>query len=227
MMYQKITAGNPQLLSLVQAKDPAVKEVNLERMLFYHLPTLKEQAFEPAPKEEIDVFWHRVLGVAQDIMAAKFGPDPEETKCRFCDYKALCPVWNLSPSQQEEVKAENSDPLAALADKIDALGAAREEEKKLTAEIMKIMEENGFNRHFGKKYSAVLDVKENIDFPDAQKTVDELRSMKLLPKVLVPTLGSITKLLESGNLTDIQKEKLTALSKKVKETKLICTKTEE
>ena len=235
MMYQKLMDGNPQLASLIQAKDPSAKEIKLDSMLFYHLPTLKEQSFSPATKEEIDVFWQGVLKVAADIMAGNFAPDPDETKCRFCDFKPFCPVWNLPESQQQESasakaaapKEEDLNPQQLLTAKIDELGQTQEKAEKLKAEIIKIMKENGYNRHFGMTYLAALTAKTEFDFTDRQKTVDLLRELNLLPKVLVPTLSSIKALLEGGSLTPQQKEKLEALVQKREVINLTCTKTEE
>jgi len=235
MMYQKLMEGNPQLISLIQQKDPAVKDVAIDSMLFYHLPTLKEQSFAPATKEEIDVFWQGVLKVAGDIMAGNFGPDPDETKCRFCDYKHLCPVWNLQPSQEMEaapaqaqpVIKEEKSPLQLLTEKIDALGAAQAETEKLKAEIIKIMQDNNFNTHYGTKYFATLQTVEQVDFKDRQKTVEVLRELNLLPKVLTPTLSSITKLLEDSSLSPQQKARLEALAQKTKTVQLTCKKAEE
>lgn len=244
MMYQKLMTGNKQLLNIVQQKDPAAKDIEIGNMLFYHLPSLKEQAFEPASTEEINDFWQGVLKVAADIMGGNFGPDPGETKCRWCDYKHLCPVWNLQgaddmppadenyfksapvPAPKEEEKKELS-PMELLAQKIDALGAAQEEAAKLKAEIIKIMQDNNFVTHFGSKYSATMQNIEVLDFADRQKTVDVLRELNLLPKVLVPTLSSIKNLLEKGNLTAAQKQKLEALSTKTKQVELTCKKADE
>lgn len=230
MMYQKLMDGNPQLASLIQAKDLSAKEIKLDSMLFYHLPTLKEQSFSPASKEEIDSFWQGVLKVAADIMAGSFAPDPDETKCRFCDYKPFCPVWNLSESQQQEAQApkeETLNPQQLLTAKIDELGQTQEKAEKLKAEIIKIMRENGYNRHFGMNYLAALTTKTEFDFTDRQKTVDVLRELNLLPKVLVPTLSSIKALLEGGTLTPQQKEKLDALAQKKEIIDLTCSKTED
>lgn len=93
MMYQKLMTGNKELEDIVKARHPEAEKIEFGNMAFYHLPSLDSQVFEPASKEEMDEFWARVLGVAADIKAGKFDPDPGETKCRFCDYKDMCPVW--------------------------------------------------------------------------------------------------------------------------------------
>lgn len=235
MMYQKLMTGNKELEDIVKARHPEAEKIEFGNMAFYHLPTLDSQVFEPASKEEMDEFWARVLGVAADIKAGKFAPDPGETKCRFCDYKDMCPVWRLSPADEQGFSAEDygqeplrpQDPLEALSSKIDAYGKALAEAKKLEKEITSAMKDNGLNRHFGKEFEVSLQKTRNIDFKDKEKTVQTLKSLNLLGKTLVPTLGSIKALLESGSLTPEQHKILSDLAEFTEEYKIICSKTED
>ncbi|MBO7238559.1 MAG: PD-(D/E)XK nuclease family protein, partial [Elusimicrobiaceae bacterium] len=93
MMYQKVAESSPMVLKLVQTLEPKVKQVRVEQMSFYHLPTLQELTFERCEDKEMYEFWQRVLNVADDIRAAKFAPTPEENKCHWCDYRNICPVF--------------------------------------------------------------------------------------------------------------------------------------
>lgn len=235
MMYQKLMTGNKELEDIVKARHPEAEKIEFGNMAFYHLPSLDSQVFEPASKEEMDEFWARVLGVAADIKAGKFAPDPGETKCRFCDYKDMCPVWRLSPADEQGFSAEDygqeplrpQDPLEELSLKIDAYGKALAEAKKLEKEITSAMKDNGLNRHFGKEFEVSLQKTRNIDFKDKEKTVQTLKSLNLLGKTLVPTLGSIKALLESGSLTPEQHKILSDLAEFTEEYKIICSKTED
>lgn len=235
MMYQKLMTGNKELEDIVKARHPEAEKIEFGNMAFYHLPSLDSQVFEPASKEEMDEFWARVLGVAADIKAGKFAPDPGETKCRFCDYKDMCPVWRLSPADEQGFSAEDygqeplrpQDPLEALSSKIDAYGKALAEAKKLEKEITSAMKDNGLNRHFGKEFEVSLQKTRNIDFKDKEKTVQTLKSLNLLGKTLVPTLGSIKALLDSGSLTPEQHKILSDLAEFTEEYKIICSKTED
>lgn len=235
MMYQKLMTGNKELEDIVKARHPEAEKIEFGNMAFYHLPSLDSQVFEPASKEEMDEFWARVLGVAADIKAGKFAPDPGETKCRFCDYKDMCPVWRLSPADEQGFSAEDygqeplppQDPLEALSSKIDAYGKALAEAKKLEKEITSAMKDNGLNRHFGKEFEVSLQKTRNIDFKDKEKTVQTLKSLNLLGKTLVPTLGSIKALLEGGSLTPEQHKILSDLAEFTEEYKIICSKTED
>jgi putative RecB family exonuclease len=231
MMYQKLMDNNPKLEDLVKAKYPDVKEVKVANMLFYHLPTLEEQAFEPASKEEIDEFWAGVLVTAGDIKASKFDPDPSEQKCRWCDYKPMCPVWKLSdadatPFADNAVAQKSINPQEDLSSKIDAYGKASSEAEKLKKEILDIMVKNNFSKHFGREFEAELETVKALDFKDHQKTIDVLKKHKLLGAALVPTYTSIVNLMQSGKLTPEQKKDLEATAQTVETLKLNITKTE-
>ncbi|MDD6172769.1 MAG: PD-(D/E)XK nuclease family protein [Elusimicrobia bacterium] len=235
MMYQKLMTGNKELENIVKARHPEAEKIEFANMAFYHLPSLDSQIFPPASKEEMDDFWARVLGVAADIKAGKFAPDPGETKCRFCDYKDMCPVWRLSPADEQSFGGEDygqeplqpQNPMAELSSKIDAYGKALDEAKKLEKEIISAMKENSLNRHFGKNFEVSLHKTRNIDFKDKEKTVQTLKSLNLLGKTLVPTLGTIKALLESGSLTPEQHKILFDLAEFTEEYKIICSKTED
>jgi len=230
MMYQKLMDGNPQLLEMVKRRDATAKEVKVANMLFYFLPELKEDIVPPAGKGEIDNFWAGVLKVAADIIANKFEPDPGETKCRFCDYRAMCPVWGLTPADEafaDAAAGAEINPQAALSAKIDACGAAMAQAEKLKKEITQIMAENNFAKHFGKKYAAEFETIKTLDFKDRDKTMEVLKQFNLLPKVCVPTLASIQKLLQSGALAQPQQKILQDLSITKEIQKLNITPTEE
>lgn len=144
------------------------------------------------------------------------------------------PGLALSPADEQCFTAEDyaqeplpQDPLEALSSKIDAYGKALAEAKKLEKEITSAMKDNGLNRHFGKEFEVSLQKTRNIDFKDKEKTVKTLKSLHLLGKTLVPTLGSITALLESGSLTPEQHKILSDLAEFTEEYKIICSKTED
>ena len=172
-------------------------------------------------------FWQRVLGVADSIRAGKFSPDPEENKCRWCDYRNICPVFTgkeYNGSNSGNIKkpspAVGSAAVAPsfvktdserLADKIDQLGATLEEEKKLRQEIISEMKKLNFKCHFGSKFRAEVTEKSAIEFTDKEKTVRFLRSSNLLSKTLVPTQSTIVDLLADPSVSETDKKKLRAL----------------
>ncbi|WP_424244658.1 hypothetical protein Dip510_001917 [Elusimicrobium posterum] len=201
-MYQKVMEASPVLKSIVEQKDGA-KEVKVERMSFYHLPSLKVMDFDPAPTAEINTFWTGVLKTADDIRAEIYTPAPDENKCRWCDYKTMCPVFTgveyeafQKAKPMPKIEAEPVIKEDILADKIDRLGKIQQEEKDLKQEITTLMTQNNYNQHFGKSFKASLETVESLDFADKQAVVDLLKNNGLLKKTLVPTLSSVTAVLK-------------------------------
>ncbi|MGB2579671.1 RecB family exonuclease [Elusimicrobium simillimum] len=220
-MYQKVMEASPVLKNMVMAKDSSAKEVKVERMSFYHLPTLKAMDFDPAPEAEIKVYWDGVLKTADEIRAEVYTPSPSESKCRFCDYKSMCPVFTgveyeefaktpkpsimLTPKMEEDVLSAKIDKLAEIGQSYAAL-------KK---EIIAIMQERNYNQHFGTDYKVELVQKQAIDFEDKQAVVDMLKASNLLKKTLVPTQSTIEALLTDSDVPQDVKDKLRAMSRTV------------
>lgn len=233
MMYQKVAETSPMVLKLVQGLEPSVKQVRVEQMSFYHLPTLQEMTFERCDDKALYEFWQRVLGVADDIRAGKFSPTPDENKCRWCDYRNICPVFTgkeydgpsgwgaklppaLAPaavaptavSAPETPKTETE----LLTEKIDRLGTLTQEEKKLRAEVMALMEKLQFKQHFATHFHAELTSQKQVVFQDKEKTLDLLRRLHLLGKTLVPTQSTIAALLTDPTVPEEVKTQLRALA---------------
>ena len=113
-----------------------------------------------------------------------------------------------------------------LSDKIDAYGKALKQISTLEKEIKELMIKESLNRHFGKEFEASLSKIKKIDFKDKEKTIETLKSLNLLGKTLVPTLGSIANLLEKDQITPEQKKIISDLAEFTEEYKLDCRKTE-
>ena len=244
-MYQKVAEMSPLIKSLVQQTDPSVQNIKVEKLCFYHLPTLKEMYFERADDKQIVEFWHGVLAVADDIRAGKFSPTPGENQCRWCDYRNICPVFTGKeytgpsgygarfmapaadvPPAQPAPAAQPKTVQEDLSDKIDRCGAAFSEYERLKKEIIAIMETQHFTQHFGVNYQAQLKTKPRMDFKDKQKVVDLLRSLNLLKKTLVPTQTTVEALLQDPSIPEGQKAQISALGQKVEMTDLELKKTE-
>lgn len=239
-MYQKVVENSPAVKSLVQKKDPAVKELRVEQLSFYHLPSLQEMTFERAPDKEIFEFWQKVLTVADNIRAGKFNPTPGENQCRWCDYRNICPVFTgkeydgptgyaarnatLTPAFAAAAVPQNEQDV--LGDKIDRCGALLDEAKQLQKEIIALMRQNNFERHFGKNYKAELSRIEKLEFTDKAKVVELLRTLKLLSKVLVPTQSTVAGLLSDESVPAEAKAKLQAFAAKTEDVKLDFEKVE-
>lgn len=234
MMYQKVAENSPMVLKLVQGLEPSVKAVRVEQMSFYHLPSQQEMIFERSNDKEMYEFWQRVLGVADNIRAGKFSPTPDENKCRWCDYRNICPVFTgkeyegsdtvrttvtSASSRKATVKKKesNSEGIAKtasqiLSEKIDRLGSLQQETESLRREVIAEMEKLGFKRHFGAKFQAEMITHIVTRFTDKQKTLELLRTLKLLNKTLVPTQSTIEALLKDTAVPSAAKEQLRALA---------------
>ncbi|MBR2865018.1 MAG: PD-(D/E)XK nuclease family protein [Elusimicrobiaceae bacterium] len=228
MMYQKVAESSPAVLNLVQALDPSVTQIKVEQMCFYHLPSLQELSFERSSDKEMYEFWQRVLGVADDIRAGKFEPTPSESKCRWCDYRNICPVFtgkeydgpsgwgakNPAPVSAPEQMPKSDEEV--LSEKIDRLGEITAEEKKLRQEIVALMNQLGYQRQYATKYQAELKTSKKLTFADRQKVVDFLRKAHLLQKTLVPTQSRIEALLSDSSVDENLKAQLLALGQEEK-----------
>ncbi len=223
MFYQKLLENSPKLLPLVQARDIEIQKIRIEKMLFYHLPTLTEDAFKPVPAAELNNFWKGALKTAENILAQKFDATPSEQACKWCDYRGNCPVWSLTPPapQTEQKKQET------LADKIDRLGKLSDEGRALKAEIIKTLKEQGQNISFGTSFKAELKEEEIFNFKDEEKTIQFLKENDLLNKTLKPTVKSILALLDDKTVSEEHKQQLRALATKEIISKLSCIKTDD
>ena len=232
-MYQKVVETSPVIESLVQQKDPAVKKVRVGQLAFYHLPSLTEMTFERAPDKEILEFWqHRVLATADAIRAGKFSPTPSEQACRWCDYRNICPVFTGKeyagpagaaalpllkgqPAQTSPVKTKaepEKSPLENLSDKIDRYGELAQELETLRQEIIRLMQEQHFTRHFGTHYRAELRPISKTVFKDREPVMALLEKYKLLAKTLVPTQSTIAALLNDPQVPAPAKKALQQLA---------------
>lgn len=231
MMYQKVAENSPLVLKLVQSLEPAVKQVRVEQMSFYHLPSLTEMSFERCDEAQMYEFWQRVLGVADNIRAGKFFPSPEENKCRWCDYRNICPVFTgkeyegtagawkaqtiVTPAKSASTTSAAAPAVKTdeeiLSEQIDRLGALRQEEKKLQESILSSMQKLNFKRHFGSKFRAELIAAKQAQIPAPEKMVKLLKELNLLPKTLVPTRSTVLALLEDPSVSAQAKAKLRSL----------------
>lgn len=234
-MYQKVVETSPVIKALVQQKDPSVKEIKVGQLAFYHLPSLTEMTFERAPDKEILEFWQKVLSVADKIRAGQFSPTPGENQCCWCDYRNICPVFTgkeyTGPSgaaaltllkgqipacDVKEVKSSakttelSKTPQEVLSEKIDRYGNLSKEIEQLKKEIIELMKQQQFTRHFGAEYKAQLHTKISTKFDDKEAVLALLRKYNLLSKTLVPTQSTIAALLEDPT---VPAEAKTALSK--------------
>lgn len=246
-LYQKVAETSPAIVQLVQQKYPEVKSVRVGALSFYHLPTQQEMTFDRADAGEIDEFWHRVLSTADKIRAEEFTPTPSESKCRWCDYRNICPVFTgkeydgpnglaakdlltIPPAQTQHVAPQQAEQPAQteqekLSAKIDRLGELTDEIVALKREILNSLRDNHFEQHFGAHYKAQVVKKTGYSFADHDKIVALLKHLNLWDKTLVPTKTTIGALLSDPSVSSADKAQLARLIQKVEEEFLSVEKT--
>ena len=251
-MYQKVVETSPTIKALIQQKDPSVKQVKVGQLSFYHLPSLTEMTFERAPDKEILEFWQKVLAVADQIRAGQFSPTPGENQCRWCDYRNICPVFTgkeytgpsgapalallkgtspaviptptAKPVKKTEKKMQSAQEI--LSTKIDQYGELINQAQQLKREIIELMKQQEFTRHFGTQYKAEIELKQTINFKDQEAVLALLRKYNLLSKTLVPTQSTIAALLQDVDVPADVKESLKQLATTSVEENLHLEKTE-
>lgn len=209
-MYQKICELDPRLRERVhEVYGDSVPALRVKQMLYYHVPTLKEYAFDRAEDAEISVFWERALGVAENIRGRRFDPAPGERQCAWCDYKKLCPHYyggeNSRPSQSPEgdVVGELADRYGRLREKIDGLNAQLDEVK---ARLVSISPAPGVLA--GKEYELELRRAEKWEFKDREAVIGVLNEFNLYQKALGLTVKNIVALLSDPAVPEAAREKL-------------------
>ncbi|MBU2574985.1 MAG: PD-(D/E)XK nuclease family protein [Elusimicrobia bacterium] len=215
-MYQKICELDPRLRERVhEVYGDKVPVLRIKQMLYYHVPTLKEYAFDRAEDAEIGVFWERALGVAENIRAARFDPSPGERQCAWCDYKKLCPHFcggeERRPAAAPEAEAvgELVDSYGRLREKLDEMSARAEE---LKARIISLAD--GAEVLAGKEYELNIKRVEKTEFRNREAVIAALNEFDLYQKALGLTIKNITALMSDPSVPEAAREKLLRLAGK-------------
>ncbi len=177
----------------------AVEELlgaQVSRLIFYHVPSLKQQIVERHPKNLVEGLRTKIVTTAESIEKGAFAPKPAESVCRWCDYKPICPIYK-NPSADAAALPE--DELAAMIDQLgdmqESLFSQKEKEEKLKAEILAALVKKGFVRAFGKKYQASRAASEKWEFSDKKKVLELIKKAGLYDKVLAPSAPKIEQLM--------------------------------
>lgn len=94
-----------QQLTLYQVACEDALGAPVERLTLYHLPTLTPM---DSPRHEDSLVRNlrkSILSVKTSIDAGDFTPKPDDWKCKWCDYKKICPAWNGTPPAKPALKA--------------------------------------------------------------------------------------------------------------------------
>lgn len=197
----------------------AVEELlgaEVARLVFYHVPSLKEQVVERHSKDLVLGLRRKIVATAESISSGKFEPKPDEKVCRWCDYKPICPIYK-SPS---EAQAEGApDQLSALIDELgelqESLFQQKEQEEKLKAAILSALSSKGFVRAFGKRYQASRAATERWEFSDKKKVLELIKRAGLYEKTLAPSAPKVEQLMSDPALPPDVRARLSELGVRV------------
>ncbi|MCX5794089.1 MAG: PD-(D/E)XK nuclease family protein [Elusimicrobia bacterium] len=168
-------------------------------LTFYHLPSLKAHSVGRRPEALVGGLRRKIVDTAAAIVAERFEPKPSENSCRWCDYKAYCPIFAKQPTAAAPPPADGD--LAALIDRYgDIMARAAEAEREsaqVKAAILAILRSKGYVRAFGARYEIQRSGAERTEFPEGnkKKVIRLLKEAGLYERIQAPSGPLIQKLL--------------------------------
>jgi len=211
-MYQKIAELDPRLKEKIAERyGERVSSVRIGKMLYYHVPSNKEYAFERADDKEIGSFWDRVLGVADSIKGLKFDPTPGELQCKWCDFKSLCPhFFGGRPHGGEPAAEPAAEKIETL---VDRYGRLKERMDELQAQLDEVAASLGRaardgGEYAGAEYSVKVSKNSKWEFRDREGVIGVLNQFDLYQRALGLTLSGIAGVLESADIPEEARKRL-------------------
>lgn len=211
---------DPQL-TMYQYACETLLGAEIGELVFYHLPTLKEHVTTRRGAPLVDELKGRIVSTAESITKEKFDPKPDESVCRWCDYKPICPVFKdqYAGRPAPAAKAAGEPELAALVDKYgEALAAvelAKAEADKASKELAELLKKKGYVRAFGAEYEVALSSAVKWEFQDKKKVLELIKKAGAYEKVLAPSAPLVNKLVEDKSTAPDLRAKLTELGERV------------
>lgn len=224
-------------LTLYQMACEELLGAEVERLSFYHLPSLQEQTVQRHSEGAVQDLKRKITDTAESISRGLFDPKPAEQKCRWCDYKPLCPIfkngqtsWNPKSSASAEAASKKETQgfsevagerdVAALVDRYgELISQARllnEETQELKNQILSIFKEKKFVRAFGKKFEVNVLESERWEFSDRKKVLAAIKRAGLYDQTLAPAAPKVEALLNDGNISPALQSEIAALGKKTR-----------
>ncbi len=216
-------------LTLYQIACEELLGAPVSRLSFYHLPTLKEQVIERHSEDIVSDLRKKITRVASSISKELFEPTPAEQKCRWCDYKPLCPVYQnhgrkngaplkKAPAEIPALSEEAGENLPALVDRYGEMRrqirAAADEAEELKKKILAIFQEKGFVRAFGKKFEVNLLEEAEWEFTDKKQVLAAIKKAGIYERALGPRIERVVEILEDAGMPAELKDELSRLAKK-------------
>lgn len=202
--------------------------IEVAELTFYHLPTLKQHKAFRRPAPLVDALKSKIVHTAESITKERFDPTPEEAKCRWCDYKPICPIFKdvgVGPSGYGAPAATAMD--SALVALVDRAGetrakadAAKAEAEAAAAELGAAMVKRGYVRAFGARYEATASPAVRWEFLDKKKVLGLIKDAGLYDKVLAPSAPLVNKLVEDPKTDGDLRAKLSEIGERVESAEL-------
>jgi RecB family exonuclease len=204
-------------LTMYQLACESLLGAEVGRLSFYHLPSLKEHVVDRRPPDLIEGLKGRIVSTAESITQGRFEPDPAEMKCRWCDFKPICPVFRQSPPP--EAAAPQTDELSALVDRygelLEGADALRGQAEEAKASILASLAKRGYVRAFGARFEVTTAAGHRWEFADKKKVLDILRQAGLYDRVLAPSAPKVEALMADPQLDLDLRSRLQELGEKV------------
>ncbi|MBI5631687.1 MAG: PD-(D/E)XK nuclease family protein [Elusimicrobia bacterium] len=209
-------------LTMYQMACEALLGLPVARLVFYHLPTLKEQSVERHQEGLVAALRERIVSAAEAISEGAFTPKPEEKKCYWCDYKPLCPIFKHQfPGTEPALprgRPASEESLGSLIDRYGELSqksAELEEERaRLQEKIIALLEEKGYVRAFGQRYQLSSTSNARWSFSDKKKVLELIKKAGLYERILAPSAPKVEQLMSDPELDLNLKAQLEELGEK-------------
>ena len=221
---KKLATGRLEVdaqLTMYQHACETLLGAEIGELVFYHLPTLKEHTTTRRPKPLVDELKTRIVTTAESITKEKFDPKPDESVCRWCDYKPICPVFKdqYAGMPAQAAKPSGEPELAALVDKYgEALAAvelAKAEADKAGKELAELLQKKGYVRAFGAEYEVSMAKTVKWEFLDKKKVLELIKKAGAYEMILAPSAPLVNKLIEDKLADADLRAKLTELGERV------------
>lgn len=92
-VFNKNRVEDDPQLTLYQMACEEAFQTPVERLTLYYLPTLNALTSARHSNEHVMNLRREIITVKSAVDEGHFDPKPEDYKCRWCDYKKLCPAW--------------------------------------------------------------------------------------------------------------------------------------
>ncbi|MBI4370142.1 MAG: PD-(D/E)XK nuclease family protein [Elusimicrobia bacterium] len=84
---------------------------SVEKLTLYHVPSLREADSPRHSSQQVASLRREIIQVKISIDQKVFDPKPDDYKCRWCDYKKICPAWVTPEAPGQPAKRGPASPM--------------------------------------------------------------------------------------------------------------------